>query len=235
MINVKSFFVLLICVLLFNTTHSQSKYGNDSLACMESRAIYNMHYKQKNYDFALSSWRKAFNICPASSENIFKHGPIIMKHKMKSDPENKLLYLDTLMLIFDKRIEYFGKEGYVLGLKGYELVIANPKRSQEAFDMLSKSIDLQGNKSGPQQVYGYFKAIVNLERAGVKNESDVLEAYSYIIQIIDYNIENESKQTKYFLKYLDKIESIFANYANCDDLLNLFLQSMKIQKKTLLF
>ena len=34
--------------------------------------------------------------------------------------------------------------------------------------MLSKSIDLQGNKSGPQQVYGYFKAIVNLERAELK-------------------------------------------------------------------
>ncbi len=235
MINIKSFFVLLICVLLFNTTHAQSKYGNDSLACMESRAIYNMHYKQKNYDFALASWRKAFNICPASSENIFKHGPIIMKHKMKKDPQNKLLYLDTLMLIFDKRIEYFGKEGYVLGLKGYELVIANPKRSQEAFDMLSKSIDSQGNKSGPQQVYGYFKAVVNLERAGFKNESDVLEAYSYIMQIIDYNIENESKQTKYFVKYLDKIESIFANYANCDDLLNLFSSKYENSKEDIAF
>ena len=33
----------------------------------------------------------------------------MMKHKMKIDPQNKLLYLDTLMLIFDKRIEYFGK------------------------------------------------------------------------------------------------------------------------------
>ena len=28
--------MLLICVLLFNTTHSQSKYGNDSLAIQES-------------------------------------------------------------------------------------------------------------------------------------------------------------------------------------------------------
>ncbi len=233
--NIKSFFVLLICVLLFNTTHSQSKYGNDSLACMESRAIYNMHYKQKNYDFAIPSWRKAFNICPASSENIFIHGPKMMKHKMKIDPQNKLLYLDTLMLIFDKRIEYFGKEGYVLGLKGYELVIANPKRSQEAFNMLSKSIDLQGNKSGPQQVYGYFKAIVNLERAGIKNETDVLEAYSYIMQIIDYNIQNESKQTKYFVKYIDKIESIFANYANCDDLLNLFSSKYEDSKEDITF
>ena len=92
MINIKSFFVLLICVLFFKNTYSQSKYGNDSLACMESRAIYNMHYKQKNYDYALVSWRRAFNICPASSENIFKHGPIIMKYKMKSEPQNKLLY-----------------------------------------------------------------------------------------------------------------------------------------------
>ena len=202
---------------------------------MESRAIYNMHYKQKNYDYALVSWRRAFNICPASSENIFKHGPIIMKYKMKSEPQNKLLYLDTLMLIFDKRIEYFGKEGYVLGLKGYELVIANPKRSQEAFDMLSTSIDIQGNKSGPQQVYGYFKAIVNLERAGIKSEIDVLEAYSYIMKIIDYNIENKSKQTKYFIKYLDKVESIFANYANCDDLLNLFSSKYDDSKEDISF
>ena len=235
MINIKSFFVLLICVLFFKNTYSQSKYGNDSLACMESRAIYNMHYKQKNYDYALVSWRRAFNICPASSENIFKHGPIIMKYKMKSEPQNKLLYLDTLMLIFDKRIEYFGKEGYVLGLKGYELVIANPKRSQEAFDMLSTSIDIQGNKSGPQQVYGYFKAIVNLERAGIKSEIDVLEAYSYIMKIIDYNIENKSKQTKYFIKYLDKVESIFANYANCDDLLNLFSSKYDDSKEDISF
>ena len=28
------------------------------------------------------------------------------------------------------------------------------------------------------------------------------------MQIIDYNIQNESKQTKYFVKYIDKIESI---------------------------
>ena len=38
---------------------------------------------------------------------------------------------------------YFGKEGYVLGLKGYELVIADKKRSAEALSILDKSLTLQ--------------------------------------------------------------------------------------------
>ena len=101
MINVKSFFVLLICVLLFYTTHSQSKYGNDSLACMESYGLFIICIINKKIMILhYLHGERLFNICPASSENIFKHGPIIMKHKMKSDPENKLLYLDTLYVDF---------------------------------------------------------------------------------------------------------------------------------------
>jgi len=229
--------ILGIYIFSFGTSYSQgqSKYGNDSLACMENRAIYNMHYKQKNYDEALAPWRRAFNTCPASSENIFRHGPIIIKHKMKNDLGNKLEYLDTLMLVFDKRIEYFGKEDYVLGLKGYELVIADSKRSQEALDMLSKSISAKGNKSGPQQVYGYVKAMVNLEKKGIKEEKDVLDAYTYVMPIIDYNIENESKQKRYFVKYLEKIENLFSDYANCADLVSLFSTKFNESKEDLKF
>ena len=55
------------------------------------------------------------------------------------------------------------------------------------------------------------------------------------MKIIDYNIENKSKQTKYFIKYLDKVESIFANYANCDDLLNLFSSKYDDSKEDISF
>ena len=141
---------------------------------------------------------------------------------MRLDIENKSSYIDTLMMIFDQRIQYFGKEGYVLGLKGYELVIADPKRSDEALDILSKSIEKQANKSGPQAVYGYIKSIVNLEKVGLRSEADVLEAYSYISPIIEYNIANKSKNTKYFIQYSEKIEKMFSDYANCNDLISLF-------------
>ena len=40
--------------------------------------------------------------------------------------------------------------------------------------------------------------------------------------IFNYNINNESKSTKYYIQYLPKIEKIFSNYANCTDLISLF-------------
>jgi len=215
-------FVLVVIVLMGLSANAQSKYGTDSVACIENLSLFREYYKQKNYVDALKPWRWTFNNCPKSSGNIYKNGPKIYKERIKVDKENKAAYLDTIMMIFDQRIQYFGKEGYVLGLKGYELVIADKKRSAEALSILDKSITLDGNNADFRAVYGYMKAIVNLERNGKKTKQDVLEAYARISEVIDYNIVNESKVTKYFVQYAEKIENLFTPYANCEDLVTLF-------------
>jgi len=122
-------FVLVVIVLMGFSANAQSKFGTDSIACIENLSLFREYYKQKNYVDALKPWRWTFNNCPKSSGNIYKNGPKIFKERMKVDKENKAAYLDTIMMIFDQRIQYFGKEGYVLGLKGYELVIADKNRS----------------------------------------------------------------------------------------------------------
>ena len=215
-------FVLVVIVLMSFSANAQSKYGADSVACIENLSLFREYYKQKNYVDALRPWRWTFNNCPKSSGNIYKNGPKIYKERMKVDKEHKSAYLDTIMMIFDQRIRYFGKEGYVLGLKGYELVIADKKRSAEALSILDKSITLDGNNADFRAVYGYMKAMVNLEKNGKKTKQDVLEAYARISEVIDYNIVNESKATKYFVQYAEKIENIFTPYANCEDLVTLF-------------
>jgi len=215
-------FVLVVIVLIGLSANAQSKYGADSVACIENLSLFREYYKQKNYVDALKPWRWTFNNCPSSSGNIYKNGPKIFKEIMKVDKENKAAYLDTIMMIFDQRIQYFGKEGYVLALKGYELVIADKKRSAQALSILDKSITLDGNNADFRAVYGYMKAMVNLERNGGKTKQDVLEAYARISAVIDYNIVNESKVTKYFIQYAEKIENLFTPYANCKDLVILF-------------
>jgi len=215
-------FVLVVIVLMGFSANAQSKFGADSVACIENLSLFREYYKQKNYVDALSPWRLTFNNCPKSSGNIYKNGPKIYKERMKVDKENKAAYLDTIMMIFDQRIQYFGKEGYVLGLKGYELVIADKKRSTEALSILDKSITLDGYNADFRAVYGYMKAMVNLEKNGEKTKQDVLEAYARISEVIDYNIVNESKVTKYFIQYAEKIENLFTPYANCEDLVFLF-------------
>jgi len=136
---------------------------------------------------------------------------------MKIDPENKAAYTDTLMMIFDQRIKYFGKEGYVLGLKGYELINIDKSRSEEALGYFQQSLEIDSNNSSVYAVYGYMKAIVNLEKKGEKTKQDVLEAYARISGIVDYNIVNET-----FIQYSEKIENLVIPYANCEDLIAVF-------------
>ena len=223
MINnmIKINFTIVLVLIGFGAS-AQSKFGLDSVSCVENRSIYVSNIKNKNYADALKPWRWAWINCPKANENTFRHGTKIMKERIKVDKGNKAAYLDTIMMIFDQRIQYFGKEGYVLGLKGYELVISDKKRSAEALSILDKSITLEGNNADFRAVYGYMKAMVNLEKNGEKTKQDVLEAYARISEVIDYNIVNESKVTKYFIQYAEKIENLFTPYANCEDLVILF-------------
>ena len=214
----------IVLVLIGFVASAQSKFGLDSVSCVENRSIYVSNIKNKNYADALKPWRWAWMNCPKANENTFRHGTKIMKERIKVDKGNKAAYLDTIMMIFDQRIQYFGKEGYVLGLKGYELVMSDKKRSAEALSILDKSIKLEGNNADYWTVYGYMKAMVNLEKSGDKSKADVLEAYPIVSEIIEYNIVNESKATKNFIKYSEKVEDLFSDYANCDDLIELFSQ-----------
>ena len=222
--------ILIIGIFISFNTSGQDKYGLDEERCKENLSMFREYYKQKNYVDALNPWRWAFINCPASSGNIYKNGPKIIKEKIKLDKENKPAYIDTLLMIFDQRVEYFGKKGYVLGLKGYELILLDKSRSEEALGYLEESIKIEEKNSSVQAVYGYMKAIVNLEKIGLKTKNDVLEAYDLISEIIDYNIINETKAKKNFVKYAQKIEDLFTPYANCEDLVLLY--SNKIDTQT---
>ncbi len=214
--------VLVAIFLMGFGANAQGKFGADSLLCVENRSVYVQNFKSKNYSDALNPWRWAWKNCPEANENTFRHGPRIIKEKMKVDKENRSAYIDTLMMVFDQRIQYFGREGYVLGLKGYELIGLDRNRNEEGLGYLQRSLDLEGNNASVQAVYGYMKATVNLQKQGIKSEVDVLDAYARVSEIIDYNIVNKSKSSNNFIKYSEKVEDLFTPYANCEDLIELF-------------
>jgi len=236
MINkiMKNIIALALAVLAISSANAQGSFGLDEQKCKENLSLYREYYKQKNYSDAYGPWLWTFNNCPESSGNIYKNGPKILKGYLKDhegfvndetqdyDVNDHESIKELLMSVFDQRIQYFGKEGYVLGLKGFELIGLDKSRSEEALGYLQRSIDLEENNSSVQAVYGYMKAMVNLEKSGDKTKADVLEAYALVSEVIDYNIVNESKATKNFIKYSEKVEDLFTPYANCEDLVTLF-------------
>ena len=226
------FITIYIIILSSLALSAQSKYGKDEQACKENVSVFREYCKQKNYEDALNPWRWAYTNCPASYATIYKNGPKIIKAQIKKYPENKNEYIDTLMMIFDQRIKYgFGKEGYILGLKGYELFFTDKNRADEAYQILKTSINMDNNTSSVQAVYAYMKVTIYLQKKGVKSKEDVLSAYSIVSEIVDYNIKNESKTTKNFIKYSEKIEDMFTPYANCEDIISLYSEKFQTSKE----
>ena len=120
-----------ITILLFATVFTfqafaQGKFGADSAECIKYLSYYKEYYKQKSYDEALPSWRKAYSLCPAqASQNMLIEGATLVKRliaKNQKDPVYKAALIDTLMTLYDKRAEAFPKNAVTaLNNKGIDM------------------------------------------------------------------------------------------------------------------
>jgi len=213
--------ILIILIGIAFTTRSQSE-------CEKNYAIYRNEYNQKNYEEALKSWRKVFNNCPDFNQYTFTNGVKMYQYMIKQDKENKISYLDTIMLIYDTRIQYFGNKEKIFGDKGSDLLKYDPDRFIEAYEMMKMSLEFTGNSTKPTVLVSYFKSLVKYQRSDVTiTKQDVLDAYVQLSDVISYNINNNPDYSKYYLAAQKNIENMFAPYASCDDLILVFESRLK--------
>jgi len=231
---------LLVAFLLsgnFVFAQGESKYGADSVKCITNNSLYYeffKQWKQSNYKSpawkdALSPWRWVFHNCPKSTINIYLHGERLVEELIirETDKEIKEKYIDTLMMVYDKRIQYFGKEGYVLGKKGVDLYKLRPTAYEETYEILKKSITLEGNKSnGPSLIY-YFRAAEKMVKAEKIEKTILVDIYDQTSEIIEFNIkkyqsENNEKSLTNWENIKGNIELSFEPYATCEDLISIY-------------
>ena len=222
--------LVLLVTFLSQDLKAQSKWGSDSISCITNLSLYREYYKQKNYEDALKPWRWSFLNCPSSSGNIYKNGPTIIKAKMKKDKSNTEAYLDTLIQIYDKRINYFGKEGFVLGLKGADMLRYDKENYIAAYEVLKQSFELQQSNSSAGAISAYFKSATLMEKNGDLQKEDVLLLYAQLSDVIDYNLSSNPKKSKYYNQTLSNVESLFTPYADCEALIGIY--SIKFQQNS---
>lgn len=203
----------------------EGKFGVDSVECVKNISVYREFVKQKNYTDAVAPWRWAYINCPRSTKNLYIDGSKLFKHLIKQATGNKPLQValvDSLMMMYDQRMTFFGQEGYVLGLKGADILRLQPNNLDNAFDLLQKSIKSQGSKSKATALAAYFQAAVKKFEAGTFTKSDVLEVYSIVANHIDYNINKGGKSQKFYEQAAKKVEKLFVPFATCEDLVAMF-------------
>jgi tetratricopeptide (TPR) repeat protein len=210
----------------------EPRFGKDSVTCITNNSLYYEFYKQwkqSNYKNeawkdVITPWTWVFNNCPRSYKNVYIHGEKLVKKliKTETDKEKKDKYIDTLMMLFDQRIKYFGQEGYVLGKKGVDLYKYRPTDYEKSYEILKKAINLTGNKTqGPVLIY-YFRSAEKMVKAGKLDKSVLLDIYDQESDIIDYNIKNDPKKAANWEIVKGNIELSVEPYTTCDDLVNIY-------------
>ena len=166
--------------------------------------------KMDLFDYALPSWRKVFDECPASSRNIYLYGARIYQAviEREKDAERREGLIDTLMLIYERRIKNFGQEGLVSGRKGIDLLKYRPEAIQEAYGCLKRSVSLSAKNAEETVLVTYMQTSVYLFRNGKIQEQEVIDNYIVISDILSQRILSGEKDQS--AAALMKIETIFS-------------------------
>lgn len=167
---------------------------------MEELTMYEQALKQKNYTSALKHWRVIYNRYPKSSLNTYIHGVNIYKELLAGSTNMKTInaYVDTISQIYTKRIENFGKEGFVRGREAtdYFNAYVNQELSdterveflKKAYTKLEKAISLNGEEVEPAVLVIYMGVTKSLFRSGNLSKEEVVSNYGKISSIIDNSL-----------------------------------------------
>jgi tetratricopeptide (TPR) repeat protein len=180
-----------------------SKYGKgqDSINCIKNLSLYREFFKHNNYKDAIGPWRKVFGECPASSERMYVEGITMYRSFIESasDGPVKEHLIDTMLLIYDRRVEFFGGEGNILGRKGVDLL--RYRRDdidaiEDAYGFLKRSIELEKLDSRDAVLLTFVNSSITLNKAGRLTDNQSIEDYFMATAIVDQLLAKSSRWEK---------------------------------------
>ena len=221
------FLILTIVVFGQKGVEDGSKYGQgeDSIRCIKNFSLYREYARQKNYDIALDYWVIVYTECPKASVYIYIDGIKMIKSTIKKteDQSQKNILIDSMMRIYDQRIKYFDKKGFVLGNKGLDFIKYSEntvENRQIGYDLLKESIELQKYKSKASQLLTFMQTSKYLFKADVIEGGQVVSDYGMVVEIAEYIIQNKKKGWENVEKAKPSVDQVFetSGAATCEDL-----------------
>jgi len=146
--------------------------------------LYKDQIKLKNYDAAYPLWKTAFYGAPAANGSIkyqYEDGIAIYKYKYENEKDAALksTYVDTIMQIYDKRIECYGEAGYVAGRKAFDYYYyySAEASEEEVYELFKQAADAKGKNLDYFVINPFTKIITDKV---IAKEIPLPEARKYI-------------------------------------------------------
>ncbi len=207
---------------------------------LNNLSLYDQFFKQNDYTSAYPHWKLLYSTYPKSRENIYRRGAEIYGAFVENatTKAEKLRYIDTIMMVYDQRIKYFGdsKEGFILGRKLHDFLFYKKdldKTEEEiindlktAYEMGEKSIELAGEDSELAVLFMHFTNVARLFQFNQFGKDKVVETYGEIGALADKigaNAKTDKEKAGY-ATVKEKIEQVFqsSGAADCEALISIY-------------
>jgi len=223
----KKLAILFATALVFATSVQVSAQENLDPECIKYLSYYKEYYKQKSYDQALPSWRQAFNICPAKTrETVYTEGAALYRYLINKNRNNevaKASYVDTLLMLHDRRAENYPKNAVTaLNNKGLDMINYVQDDPKALYKDLSAIIKNNGEQTKPQIFLFDLNAAVALYQDGLVGAEEIIELYESSMAYLETICAAQPTESN--LKCKSDVENIFivSHVADCDNLIALF-------------
>jgi tetratricopeptide (TPR) repeat protein len=222
-------FVLMLAVTALNAQSSKLtwRYGitpEDSLECLKNQSLYGQYFTQNSFDLAITYWRQNYNFCPASSTNVYVRGQKM--YESFFEKTNDKAYIDTLMMILDKKAYYYGNQPDADFRKSFILsryISKYPVLLQDAYKLIDQYVKNEPALLTSDAMVVHMNNSVNLYRTKKLTQDEVINNYSKMMAVIDKQLA-AAPADQNIASARGMIENFFrtSGVATCDNLIPLF-------------
>ncbi len=216
-----SFGIFLTGILQMNAQNCNRYVDGDSAKTTAPYSIYREFFKKNLISEAYPYWKQIYTKAPLFRLQTMMDGEAIYT-KFIQDATDKSLkekYADTLFALYDKRIQCFGQEDYVLGKKAIDaLKYKGNTAIPDARAWFEKSLKISGATPYPFVVQTYFKLLVNQVGNGDITTEFVKGKYDELSVLVDKGIAKNDKNSVAFKEVKTLMDEMYAqNFADKSD------------------
>lgn len=205
------------------------RYGADPAKREENaKMVFYMQsaHQTKAFDDVLTYFRKLMVDAPKASQNMYIWAAEIYRGKIAraTSKSERNAYLDTVMIIFDKRIENFGdhatyNRAYLSAQKALIYSEINPTDDETEFRLFREALEMGGKEADPDLAIAFFNSMTESFKLDDLTPESYINDYQELVTMLGKNNDADK-----FTQAIETIDGLFASSgaANCENIEAIF-------------
>ncbi len=174
-------------------------------------------------------WQQIVANCPKQSKNLYINGINIMRVKIAkaADKAERDALIEELMHMYDVRIATYGEASKWTAKKAMELQdLLKSEGLERYYTLYDQAVRMEGDLEAGYLVK-YMEATIDYVRAGKAEPTLVVDNYDIASEKLDAELDkyvelNDSVKVAEIRGYIAGVETAFAPYANCEQLVEIY-------------